>query len=488
MFCLTLLVVLVTLSNISVANPLRLNSGSAKFRRIRPAGHSARVNNTQPTTVASSVPPALPSTLVEVSSANALEHPSSDSQKVASVAGDRSVGEDVTFRFPNGSPAATIFLTTASLRSTTRSTAIQSTAPPKTTQSAITVPPTITPSVSSQLSEARPILSSSAAGQPLLGQPLNNQSTSTQPTQSQLNASGAPTLPNSSTTKLPATTPVVPSARSSRSGLANHTTALGITSKVRLTPTIPATAPNPPSTATPQNNLAIARTLNIIFGTLTSDSTCNLNRSAEAMACIGGQLALCGSNGTYSLIQCPLGMQCYALPKTVPGHGAEISCDTTENARLVLGQNATSPSATGPQPDLGNPSTSAENLASSPTVVASSLTLPLPSNSQTLPTSSIPQFLTPTTFSTVTLLTGSLRAPNLSPELPTGGVTTTITQTIPIFSTSPDFHTRRTRPGRPDRPTTAGGVSSIVIPGSILIVTETVTSTATITATATVKG
>ncbi|KAH0556789.1 hypothetical protein GP486_005421 [Trichoglossum hirsutum] len=484
MFYLITLVVLATLSNISVANPLRLNGGNARFRRIRSVGPG--VNITQPTTVASSVPPAFPSP--------SLQSSASDSQTVASVAGDRSVGDDVIFRFPNGSPAATVFITTASLRSTTRPTTIQSAAPPTTTQSVTTVPLTRTPSVSSQLSGARPILSSSAAGQPLFGQPLNNQSTSAQPTQSQSTSTSSPTtVPrNGPTTTSPAAAPIIPSVRSSQSGISNRTIAPEITSEVQLTPTSPATAPNPPSTPTPQNNLAIARTLNIIFQALSPDSACNLNSSIGAVACISGQLALCGSSGTYSLVQCPPGMQCYALPKTLPGHGAEISCETAENARLVLGQNATSPSATGSQTDLGNPSTTAGNLPSSPTVIPSSSILSAPSNSRRLSASSIP---TPSTFSTVTLtlLTGSLRAPNLPSELPTDEATTTVTRMITISPTSADFHTtRRTKGGPPDRPTAGGGVSSIILPGSVLIVTETVTSMATITetvtATTTVKG
>ncbi|KAH0543283.1 hypothetical protein FGG08_002346 [Glutinoglossum americanum] len=462
------LFVLVTLSNIVVAKPLRLNNDS-----VRPAeGPSAGTLEHLP----------LQSSTTSVSAGNP-----SNTQEAASVAGDSPVGTSVVFRYPNGAPAATVFMTTVSTPKLSTA-VLPTTTPQTTTQPAVPIKLTKTLSASS-------------------GQPPENQ-----PAQSLLNATGAPcpdascsvsttspsaALPNRPTTRLPTTsTSQIPSnARSSRpspTGSKNHTTTVEVTSKVQITSTIPATATAPPSTSITQNNLEMARTLNIIFKTLTSDSTCSLNRSFEAVACINGQLAMCDSNGKYTLTQCPQGMQCFALPKTAPGNGVDISCDTVENAQLIMGLNGTSPkdaisSPTGP----GTSPTTAGNSASS----TSSTSPTFPGGPASLSTNSIPQFVTPTTSITITFLTGSLQAPNLPTQLPTGGVTTTVTQTIIVPPSSPVIRTRRTKSSHTEQPTdsattVAGGVSSIGLPGGIAIITETVTSTATVTetVTATVKG
>ncbi|KAI9787635.1 MAG: hypothetical protein M1839_000166 [Geoglossum umbratile] len=418
MLILILLVVLVTLSNAAVAEPLRLKNG-ARFR-IRSVGPRRGVNDTQsaaPTSTTPSLGVSSASTSkqspLQSSTASTGAGGSSKSQEGASAASGSALGTSVVFQFPNGVPAATIFVTTARPSTTlsanplSESITTQLTTTLPTIQSTTTIRSTKTLSTPGQLGGDQPIPSPSATSLPLMGQPRVNQSITI--------------VPSTSTTQTTA-------AGSSQT---SSTTTIKKTSKVQVTFTIPTTKPTLSPIPTPQSNLEMARALNTLFRTLTSDSTCNLTQPIEAAACINGQLAMCSSSGTYSLSQCPQGKQCYALPKTGLGTGVEIGCDTAENAQLILGLNSTS--------------------SKTATISSSSSTTPVTSQLMSSTINSVPQPPAPTT--TITFVPGSMSAPGLPAQLSTSGVTTTVTEFVTIIGSPPTGSTSLTKSSLTDQPT-----------------------------------
>ncbi|KAI9772044.1 MAG: hypothetical protein M1840_001332 [Geoglossum simile] len=512
MSILIILVVLVALSNIAAAEPLRLKNG-ARFRRIRAAGPGG-VSNTQsitPSSISNVVTPE--HSPLQSSTTPTAVRSLSKPQIETSATSDSALGTSVVFKFPNGVPAATIFITTAQ-RSTalsaiplSESTTTQLTTTPSTTLSTTAE----TPSAPGQLGGGQPIASSSATSQPLLSQPPVNQSTVA--------------LPGTFT----AQTTAAGTSQTLPTGHASGTTTIKGSSKVQVTFTIPATEPTSSPIPVPPSNLEMARALNVLFQTLTPDSTCDLTQAIEAAACINGQLAICGSNGAYSLSRCPQGKQCYALPRTGSGTGVEIGCDTTEHAQLILAVNATSSNSVTISTSA---SVTTRNATTSPTTSSTSPGLaggPSPSDSVTGPapapptqlvpytTNPVPQLPVPTT--SIAFVPGSMGAPGLPSQLPTDGFTTTITEFItitgspPTRSTSlekprrtdqlittdevtttvtefitvtgspPTLSTTLTEPSNTDQSSTPGGISSLLVLGNIAIITKTVTSTATVTET-----
>lgn len=146
-------------------------------------------------------------------------------------------------------------------------------------------------------------------------------------------------------------------------------------------------------------NLAIARTYNKQFSSLTPDSQCDPRNRLQANVCINGLFASCTDAGRYSTSRCGEGMQCFALPLPAGSTGVFVKCELPSEAIRQLQQegNADGSSATG---SIATTATAFLTTATSTIALTSSsfAASPNPSQAQISPTLAI----TPLGFSTGT--------------------------------------------------------------------------------------
>ncbi|KAK2064100.1 hypothetical protein LY76DRAFT_680237 [Colletotrichum caudatum] len=164
----------------------------------------------------------------------------------------------------------------------------------------------------------------------------------------------------------PETSPVPPTA-SPTVPLATLSSTLRVTGTPNnQVPTIRTSIPAASATISPDtaaDNLASARAFNTLFASLTEQSAC----AAGQIACVKGNVGICGSGGAFAIQNCRTGTSCFALPMNTT-EGVIVGCYDPKVAGGILG-------APAPAPVPGS-STSASAAASgtttttTPTVVA----------------------------------------------------------------------------------------------------------------------
>ncbi|KAK2034327.1 hypothetical protein LX32DRAFT_648550 [Colletotrichum zoysiae] len=157
----------------------------------------------------------------------------------------------------------------------------------------------------------------------------------------------------------PTTSPTVP--------LATLSSTLRVTGTPNnQVPTIRTSTPAASATISPEiaaNNLASAKAFNTLFASLTEQSACD----AGQIACVKGNVGICGSNGAFAIQNCGTGTSCFALPMNTT-EGVIVGCYDPKMATGILGTPV-------PAPVPGS-STSASAVASgttttvTPTVIA----------------------------------------------------------------------------------------------------------------------
>ncbi|KXH64227.1 hypothetical protein CNYM01_12218 [Colletotrichum nymphaeae SA-01] len=100
-------------------------------------------------------------------------------------------------------------------------------------------------------------------------------------------------------------------------------------------PTIRTSTPAATATISPAvaaNNLASAKTFNTLFASLTEQSAC----TAGQIACVKGNVGICGANGAFAIQSCGTGSSCFALPMTTT-EGVIVGCYDPQVASQILG-------------------------------------------------------------------------------------------------------------------------------------------------------
>lgn len=148
-----------------------------------------------------------------------------------------------------------------------------------------------------------------------------------------------------------------------------------------------------------ETNLAFAKEKNAEFSTLTPTSACTV---VGEPACIDGDFATCGEDGTYRLSPCEAGMSCFAIPWEFADL-VKVGCWDTGDAERILdaGTGGETPSAT---PDVPAPEVPTEPSSQPP---------PPPPPSPTAPSDST---TTLTTLITRTVLPSPDPQPDPQPE------------------------------------------------------------------------
>ena len=82
---------------------------------------------------------------------------------------------------------------------------------------------------------------------------------------------------------------------------------------------------------------AMAQGYNKIFQDLDRSARCDPKESQQASACVEGYVGKCGVGGMYTLISCPKGQSCYAVPYP-DGTGMNIDCYTPEDANMYAAE------------------------------------------------------------------------------------------------------------------------------------------------------
>ncbi|GKT48465.1 uncharacterized protein ColSpa_08646 [Colletotrichum spaethianum] len=178
------------------------------------------------------------------------------------------------------------------------------------------------------------------------------------------------------------TSPVQTSPESPSSAPATHSTTISLStpsSKLQVTgtpnnqvPTIRTSTPAASATVSPEvaaNNLASAKTFNSLFASLTEQSAC----TAGQIACIKGNVGICGSSGAFAVQSCGTGTSCFALPMNTT-EGVIVGCYDPKVASGILGTPVSAPvpgSSTSPaQAPPASEIASEVTMTITPTVIA----------------------------------------------------------------------------------------------------------------------
>ena len=120
-----------------------------------------------------------------------------------------------------------------------------------------------------------------------------------------------------------------------------------------------------------KGNIAMAMAFNSVFAKMNAQSPCNAKNKDEVVACISGQFGQC-SNGKYTLIQCPQGQSCFALPLSGSTQGITVQCASKQDANQRLG---TAPAAASLSQSASLvsqlPSAAKSTIASAPSIAQS---------------------------------------------------------------------------------------------------------------------
>ncbi|GJC91726.1 prefoldin subunit [Colletotrichum higginsianum] len=167
-------------------------------------------------------------------------------------------------------------------------------------------------------------------------------------------------------------------------------------------PTIRTSTPAASTTVSPEvaaNNLASAKTFNSLFASLTENSAC----AAGQIACVKGNIGLCGPDGAFAIQSCGAGTSCFALPMKTT-EGVIVGCYDPEVASGILGTPASV--------SVPISSTAAPEAPSASGVV-----------------SEVTTTITPTIIATYTVSVGPPAVPDASFATPVPGFTTTVVVT-----------------------------------------------------------
>ena len=123
----------------------------------------------------------------------------------------------------------------------------------------------------------------------------------------------------------------------------------------------------------PENgNLAMAIGYNHLFQTLAEDSSCDPKDNKSYIACVDGQPATCEIDGHYTLISCPQGQSCYAMPRLAGQVGVDIGCQYPSVAAQKLAAAAASSTLAATTAAVQASSQSSPEASSNPRVIQTS--------------------------------------------------------------------------------------------------------------------
>ncbi|KAK2003024.1 hypothetical protein LX36DRAFT_666729 [Colletotrichum falcatum] len=146
-------------------------------------------------------------------------------------------------------------------------------------------------------------------------------------------ASAIQTLPETSS---------IPLSPSSAAPLSTLSSTLQVTGTPNnQVPTIRTSTPAASATISPEvatNNLASAKTFNTLFASLNEQSAC----TASQIACVKGNVGICGSNGAFAIQSCGSGTSCFALPMSTT-EGVIVGCYDPKVASGILGTPVSAP-------------------------------------------------------------------------------------------------------------------------------------------------
>ncbi|KAK1979213.1 hypothetical protein LZ30DRAFT_690835 [Colletotrichum cereale] len=247
---------------------------------------------------------------------------------------------------------------------------------------------------SSVATQTAPLQSSVSFAFPVPGE--TNAATTTAAEQSGASSALAPILsstdnvegsspPASSTTIVAASTtastvqatPEIPSPASSTPSSTVPLSTLSSTLRVTGTPnnqvpTIRTSTPAASATVSPEvaaNNLASAKTFNTLFASLTEQSAC----AAGQIACVKGNVGICGSDGAFAIQNCGTGTSCFALPMSTT-EGVIVGCYDPKVASGILGTPVSAPvpgsSTSAPQAPPASGVASDITTTITPTIIA----------------------------------------------------------------------------------------------------------------------
>ncbi|OBR16017.1 Prefoldin subunit [Colletotrichum higginsianum IMI 349063] len=201
----------------------------------------------------------------------------------------------------------------------------------------------------------------------------------------------------------PETTSSGPATPSATITLSSPSSALKVTGTPNnQVPTIRTSTPAASTTVSPEvaaNNLASAKTFNSLFDSLNENSAC----AAGQIACVKGNIGLCGPDGAFAIQSCGAGTSCFALPMKTT-EGVIVGCYDPEVASGILGTPASV--------SVPISSTAAPEAPSASGVV-----------------SEVTTTITPTIIATYTVSVGPPAVPDASFATPVPGFTTTVVVT-----------------------------------------------------------
>ncbi|KAJ0167396.1 hypothetical protein CTA2_2868 [Colletotrichum tanaceti] len=171
----------------------------------------------------------------------------------------------------------------------------------------------------------------------------------------------------------PETTSSVPEIPSATITLSSPSSALKVTGTPNnQVPTIRTSTPAASATVSPEvaaNNLASAKTFNSLFASLTENSAC----AAGQIACVKGNIGLCGPDGAFEIQSCATGTSCFALPMNTT-EGVIVGCYDPYVASGILGTPASVPvpisSTTAPEAPTASGIVSEVTTTTTPTIIA----------------------------------------------------------------------------------------------------------------------
>ncbi|KZL75722.1 prefoldin subunit [Colletotrichum tofieldiae] len=183
----------------------------------------------------------------------------------------------------------------------------------------------------------RPVASSTLA--PVLSSTANVEASSP-PTPS--TTIGAVPTSGSAVQPFPETPSSVPTTASTTIHLSTPSSTLQVTGTPNnQVPTIRTSTPAASATVSPEvaaNNLASAKTFNTLFASLTEQSAC----AAGQIACVKGNVGICGSDGAFAIQNCGTGTSCFALPMNTT-EGVIVGCYDPKVASGILGTPVSAP-------------------------------------------------------------------------------------------------------------------------------------------------
>ncbi|KAK7435592.1 hypothetical protein Landi51_12988 [Colletotrichum acutatum] len=177
-------------------------------------------------------------------------------------------------------------------------------------------------------------------------------------------------------------------------------------------PTIRTSTPAATATISPAvaaNNLASAKTFNALFASLTEQSAC----TAGQIACVKGNVGICGANGAFAVQSCGAGTSCFALPMTTT-EGVIVGCYDPQVASRIL----------------GTPISGSASVPGSTFTTTTAVPAPPPASSDLGYESTVT--ITPTVIATYTISVTAPGAPGTTSAVQAPGFTTTVfvTQTM----------------------------------------------------------